>query len=289
MKIGFVGAGKVGFTLGKYFMERNHGCVSGYYNRNLEHAKEAAAFTKTKYYEKLEELVEASDTLFLTVPDGSIREVYSEILLLDSEIAGKHICHCSGVLSSEVFSGIRTRGAYAYSIHPIFAVSDKLTSYQEFSKAYITIEGSEEHLEQMMEFIRQLGNPVEIISAEQKVRYHLAAVFASNLTVGLYEMATSILESTGVSETFAKSALQPMFLQNAQNICKQGVQNALTGPVERGDAGTVQKHLAVMSEPERQVYQALSQQLREIAGRKNPERNYGPIDEILEKKGMDIR
>ena len=51
MKIGFIGAGKVGFSLGRYFMERNV-CVSGYYSRNLNSSKEAAAFTKTKYYEK---------------------------------------------------------------------------------------------------------------------------------------------------------------------------------------------------------------------------------------------
>lgn len=285
MKIGFVGAGKVGFTLGKYFMERNHESVSGYYSQNLEHAKEAAAFTKTKYYEKLEELVKASDTLFLTVPDGNIRKVYSEISLSDSGIAGKRICHCSGALSSEVFSGIRKRGAYAYSVHPIFAVSDKLTSYREFSKAYITIEGSEGQLIQMTEFIRSMGNPVEVISAGDKVRYHLAAVFASNLMVGLYDIAASMLESAGVSEAFAEAALQPLFLHNAKNICEQGVQKALTGPVERSDSETVGKHLAVMSAEERQIYQVLSLRLTDIAEQKSPDREYREIREILWQKG----
>lgn len=279
MKIGFIGAGKVGFTLGKYFTERNRTCVSGYYSRNLEHAREAAEFTKTKYYEKIEELIEASDTLFLTVPDGSIREVYSEISF--SDIEDKNVCHCSGALSSTVFFGIRKRGAYAYSVHPIFAVSDKLTSYQEFSKAYITIEGSKEHLPQMLEFMQSFGNHAEVISAEEKVRYHLAAVFASNLTVGLYDLASNILLSSGVSKAFAKHALQPLFLHNAESICKQGVSEALTGPIERGDIETVKKHLSAMSEEEWQIYQPLSLHLLDIAKQKNPDRDYKEMRETL--------
>ena len=140
MKIGFIGAGKVGFSLGRYFMERNV-CVSGYYSRNLDSSKEAAIFTKTKYYEKLEELIRESDTLFLTVPDGCIHEVYSKII--QSDVEGKCIVHCSGAISSMSFSGISQKGARCCSVHPICAVSNKLTGCQELSKAYFTIEGQE--------------------------------------------------------------------------------------------------------------------------------------------------
>ena len=79
MRIGFVGAGKVGFTLGKYMSERNV-CVSGYYSRSEESARQASLFTHTKYYETLEELIESSDALFLTVPDGAIEDVWNSIL-----------------------------------------------------------------------------------------------------------------------------------------------------------------------------------------------------------------
>ena len=65
MRIGFVGAGKVGFTLGRYMSERNV-CVSGYYSRCKESARQASLFTHTKYYETLEEIIASSDALFLT-------------------------------------------------------------------------------------------------------------------------------------------------------------------------------------------------------------------------------
>ena len=66
MKIGFIGAGRVGFTLGKYFCE--HGVeVAGYYSRNIQSAQEAAEFTHSRVYDVPAKLLEACDILFLTM------------------------------------------------------------------------------------------------------------------------------------------------------------------------------------------------------------------------------
>ncbi len=276
MRIGFIGAGKVGFSLGKYFTEHNV-CVSGYYSRNLNSSKEAAAFTKTKYYKELEVLIQQSDTLFLTVPDGSIREVYSEII--QSDIEGKCLVHCSGALSSMVFSGIRAKGARGCSVHPICAVSDKLTGYRDLSKAYFTIEGTD--VEDLAELLRSCGNVMESISAEKKVMYHAASVCVSNLVVGLYDMATGLLQECGLSDTFASHALQPLFMGNAENITENGVIRALTGPVERADLGTVEKHLTTLTKDEREIYRLLSRRLVEVAKQKNPNRDYYELTNAL--------
>ena len=277
MKIGFIGAGKVGFSLGRYFTERNK-CVSGYYSRNLNSSKEAAAFTKTKYYEKIDELIKESDTLFLTVPDGSIREVYSEII--QSDIEGKCLVHCSGAMSSMIFSGISEKGARGCSVHPICAVSDKFTGYQDLSKAYFTIEGKD--VADVEELVRSCGNSVEVISAEDKVKYHAAAVYASNLVAGLYDVATGLLKECGLSEKFAAHALQPLFMGNAENITARGAVDALTGPVERADVITVEKHLAALEGEEREIYRLLSSRLVDVAQQKNPDRDYQKLSMILE-------
>ena len=80
MKTGFIGAGKVGFTLGKFFCSKgstdctessNSIKVTGYYSRNTQSAEEAAKFTGTKAFTDMGALIEASDVLFLTVPDGT--------------------------------------------------------------------------------------------------------------------------------------------------------------------------------------------------------------------------
>ena len=78
MRIGFIGAGRVGCTFGKYF--REHGIeVSGYYNRTAEKAKEAAEFTDTLYYEDVNDLISESDAIFITVSDNSISKVFSSL------------------------------------------------------------------------------------------------------------------------------------------------------------------------------------------------------------------
>lgn len=279
MRIGFIGAGKVGFSLGKYFKEHNV-FVTGYYSRNLNSSKEAAEFTKTKYYKKIEDIIHESDTLFLTVPDGTISEVYSKLIQLDIE--EKCIVHCSGALSSKVFSGISNKRAKGCSIHPICAVSDKLTGYQDLSKAYFTIEGND--VEDLAELIRGCGNQVERISAHNKVKYHAAAVYASNLVVALYDMASGLLKECGLSENFANHALQPLFMGNAKNIVANGTMQALTGPVERADLETVKKHIASLSKEDRQVYCLLSRHLVDIAKQKNPERDNSELTALLERE-----
>ena len=285
MRIGFAGAGKVGFTLGRYFTERSV-CVSGYYSLYADSALEASQFTHTSCFNSLQELADASDVIFLTVPDGQIETVWNS--LKGSDLKGKVICHCSGALSSAVFSEIDRTGAYGYSIHPLFAVSDRLHSWREISNAYFTIEGSSAKMDMWRDIFARLGNPDRIITADNKTLYHAAAVFASNLVVGLYEQAMNLMVSCGFGREDAGKALAPLFLHNCEAVAAKGTDAALTGPVERNDLGTVEKHLKVLPEEEREVYIRLSQTLTAISQRKYPDRDYEVMSRRLsEEKGME--
>lgn len=132
-------------TLGKYLSEA-HIPVTGFYSRTKESAAWAAAFTKTAVFDGLKELITASDTLFITTPDGVIADVWDCIAAMDMDLSGYKICHFSGSLSSNVFSGIERTKACGCSIHPMYAFSDKETSWLQFQKAYLTMEGSEKRL-----------------------------------------------------------------------------------------------------------------------------------------------
>ena len=278
MRIGFIGAGKVGCTLGKYFRE-NGIPVSGYYNRTSEHAKEAAEFTDTLYYEDVNDLINESDMIFITVSDNSSPMVYGS---LDKKIlAGKIIAHSSGALSSSVFTDSGTYGFYGYSIHPIYAVNDRFTAYKNFQNAFITIEGNEDKIDFLLNLFRSLGNKTAKISGENKVRYHSAAVFASNLVCGLFGKAEDILISCGFSQDDAKDALKGLFLDNASGIADKGPMLQLTGPIERNDTGTVRKHLEVLSEDEKELYIAASKAVLKLAKRKHSDRDYNEMVTLL--------
>lgn len=281
MRIGFIGAGKVGFSLGKYFAV-NGMEVTGYFSQNLKSAQAAAEFTATGYYERLEDLVRDSEALFLTVPDGAISEVWAQ--LKKFSITDRIICHCSGVLSSEIFSDISEAGAFGYSIHPFLAVNDKLHSYKELSKAFITIEGNDAKKEELRALFERLGNQVLMLQPEEKVRYHAAAVMASNLVLGLAETAMEELAVCGFSKEEAGKALAPLMLGNVNHLLTDGVECALTGPVERGDAGTVASHLAVLEGENRAIYQSLSRKALVIAKRKNKDRDYEKMEDLLKNE-----
>lgn len=284
MKIGFIGAGRMGFTLGKHLTEQKEHEVVGFYSKTLASAKEAAEFTDTKYYEGLEELVFDADALFLTVPDGQIAEVARRLDQLTVNTEDKILCHTSGALSSQVFSGMHSH-IFGYSIHPIYAVNSKLTSYEGFRDCFITLEGHPKYLSMWEKLFISLGHKTKTIAASDKVKYHSSAVFASNLVVGLYQAACELLMECGFDHEEAECALSTLFLNNANNIVTYGPKDALTGPVQRCDTETVQKHLKVLEGDKLASYQSISRILTELAKSKALEQNQRGItgeEEIIE-------
>lgn len=278
IKIGFIGAGKVGFSLGKY-LKINNISVTGYYSRNEDSAKKASIFTGTKQFNNLNEIINDSDTIFITTPDSEIKNVWNEIKELP--IKNKMICHCSGSLSSEIFSNINNYGAYGYSIHPMFAISDKHNSYKSLNKAFITIEGNSKHVNELYNLILSLGNDVIIINKENKPLYHAASVTVSNLVLGLINTGVKHLIECGFEEELAIKALEPLISFNIENIKEKGIVNSLTGPIERGDISTLKSHCNALKSDDEILYKLLSKNILEIAKVKNKNRDYKNIEEYL--------
>ena len=277
-RVGFIGAGRVGTTLGKYF--HDHGAdVSGYYSKSHESAQASATFTDTACYNSIAELTSDCNMLFITVPDGQIGSVWNEVSKYD--IKGKCICHCSGAMSSSVFNDITGHGAFGYSVHPLCAVSSKENSYKNFSDVFFAVEGSDEYRDRIIEWLRAMGNPVSGIASDKKVLYHVAAVFASNLGVALYNMAAGILADCGIEADTATKALSGLYLGNCQNIVKQGAVKALTGPVDRNDITTINKHIEALAGDHLDIYKKLSLELIKVASVKNPDTDYSALSRIL--------
>lgn len=282
MKIGIIGAGKMGYTLGKHFSISNYNNIQlvGFYSKNINSAIDAAKFTDSDYFKSIEKLIKTSDVLFLTVPDGEIKNVIEMIDELPHVADGKIICHTSGALSSAEMKIVNSK-AYVYSVHPIYAVNSKKESYINFSDAFITIEGDRDYIDVLKSIFSQLGHNVKVISPNDKIKYHSAAVFSSNLVVGLYHMAEELLSQCGFDEFEINCALKPLFINNANKINESNCEDALTGPVERCDIETVDKHLSVLKNEQFEVYKLLSRELINIAANKNKEKNYTVLYELL--------
>ena len=280
--IGFIGAGKVGCSLGKYLSDNGEE-LSGYYSRSYESASKAAKHTGSTAFADMNDLISSSDTLFITVPDGEISGVWDR--MREADLNGKIVIHTSGACTIAQLSGITDSGAFGFSLHPLCAVSDRFTSHEALSKAVFTIEYDENKNEEaylsIVRMMENAGNTVIPIKSEDKPRYHAAAVMASNMVVGLSYTAEQMLKSVGFDEESAGKALMPLIKGAVDNILRQGSIDALTGPVERNDVTTVRKHMDVLNDGESAIYKSLTKVLVEIAGQKHKDVDYSEISRCL--------
>ncbi|MGN1166473.1 MAG: DUF2520 domain-containing protein, partial [Lachnospiraceae bacterium] len=108
-----------------------------------------------------------------------------------------------------------------------------------------------------------------------------AAVLASNLVLGIAETAIEELVQCGFTKDGASKALIPFIYTNAAHLLTASLEESLTGPVERSDEQTVEKHLQKLTGDDREIYRLLSKKALTIARRKNPGRNYEKLEQIL--------
>ncbi|MGE5606464.1 MAG: Rossmann-like and DUF2520 domain-containing protein [Bacteroidota bacterium] len=280
---GFIGAGKVGISLGAYFKSKELDVV-GYVSRNPESARKAASITSTSSL-TLKELAAKCNMIWITTPDDQIEKAWNE--LAQSELQGKLICHTSGAKDSSVFSGIAAKGAFGYSVHPMRAFPDITGKIEDLDTTGFTLEGDPTYFQQFQQLFSRLGNKLFIIDRKHKPMYHLANVMATNLILALLSIATEYLSECGPFRDEPLEALMPMVEKNLTNLKHSGFINALTGPVERNDLGTVKKHLEVITPKDSCLYQILTQKLLDLAEKKHPDQDYTYLRQILETGGLN--
>jgi predicted short-subunit dehydrogenase-like oxidoreductase (DUF2520 family) len=270
MNIGFYGAGKVGTSLAIYFKQRGL-AVSGFYSRNAAQATESATLAQTAAFSTIDAFVQQSDWIFITVSDTYIGDVAAQ---LAPHVTHHLLFHCSGAAPSTILNV-----PHAYALHPLYAFPSKETPLH--GEVLFTLEGGQDVAE-IQRQLEVLGNPIQVIDAAQKAKYHAACVIASNYVNGLVYASQQLFQSIGFSEEMAEHAYKHLFLQNAQNIFEHGAVQALTGPIERGDTTTIRKHLTALTAEEQVLYKALGQAVTNIALLKHPNRSYSTIKELLE-------
>ena len=286
MTISFIGCGRVGTSLAKYFKDRDLNVI-GMNDRTPQNGQESAEFVGVPFFVDRAELITGADVIFLTVSDGAISTVWNEIKseCNMAQLCGKTFVHCSGALSSAIFSSGDDNHTHiaAASLHPAQAFCDKYESYRSLPQTVFTAEYDipQNMPNRITELLAFLGNRYVIIDGEQKAKYHAANVMASNCMVALFSLAQQALAECGISEEVSRSLLGSLAVGNAENILHNGVVKALTGPIDRGDAATVGKHLSVLNGETLDIYKQLSLELVKIAKKKNPEKNYEEIKNLL--------
>lgn len=275
MKIGFIGAGKVGTAFGMY-LKREHYHIAGYNSRTQSSADRAARLTNTPVFDKKIDLVEISDMIFLTVNDDNIEDVAKEICRMDIDLKEKVFLHMSGVLNCEVMDCLYEKGATICSLHPLYPFSDIEKSAAEIHKANFTLEGKGDGLNLVKDLLVVNNLSHSVIESSQKTIYHASACVASNYLVAVLNTSIEMLREIGFEKDMALDTIKELVLQSANNVFDYGPAKALTGPIARNDEKTVAMHLTDIKKYDNnwlEIYKTMGRASMEIAAKRNSEQS----------------
>jgi predicted short-subunit dehydrogenase-like oxidoreductase (DUF2520 family) len=181
------------------------------------------------------------------VPDSLVAEVATKLSAADATIPRSvAFVHASGALELGSLASLRGRHPVG-SFHPLRSFPEP-GSPDAFRGIVIAVDASSESLRRTLSRLaRDLGARPKRVDDSQRAIYHAAAVFASNYVVALMAEAALLLEQSGWTEKEAVKGLVPLAEGALTNIKKRGPIRALTGPIRRGDAQTVTRHLAALA------------------------------------------
>lgn len=241
MNISFIGAGKVGTSLGIY-LKNNHFNILGYYSRSFLSAKKASGLTTSIAFEHIWEALEA-DLVFITVNDDAITTVTNNIAHFGNHYDHKIFVHTSGALTSTPLEILKNKTSHVVSIHPIQAFTDINSSVAQLKNTVFSIEGDPECIPTLKTLLDECGNKYLMLDKTQKPLYHAGACVLSNYLVALLSYGFSMLTHIGLPEDLAIESFFPLIASTLDNVKHFGPADALTGPIARGDLETIQKHL----------------------------------------------
>ena len=242
LKIGFIGAGTVGTALAVRLSQKGCPVVAVSSRSRLSAEKLAELVAKCKVYESAQEVANVAELVFITTPDDIIAKIANEA----HWHVGQDVIHCSGAHSIDVLEPARQLGANVGSFHPLQTFASVDQAIANLPGSTFALEAEEPLLSKLKELASILnGNWVELKPGD-KVLYHAAAVFVSNYLVTLVKLALDLWQDFGVPPKEATKALLPLLKGTVNNIENIGLPCCLTGPVARGDLGTISKHLNVL-------------------------------------------
>lgn len=241
-KLGFIGAGTVGTALAIRLSAKGYPVVAVASRSKLSAARLADAVPGCQPCDHKQQVADAAELVFITTSDDAIAPVAAEV----SWHPGQGVVHCSGADSLDILEPATKAGAQVGSFHPLQTFAGIAQAIENLPGSTFALEGQGQLLATLQEMASALDGRWVELKAGDKVLYHAAAVLACNYAVTLVKLATDLWQLFGVSPQDSTRALLPLLKGTVHNIESLGLPRCLTGPIARGDLGTITKHLAAL-------------------------------------------
>ncbi len=240
--IAILGLGKVGTAVG-YLLKSAGYPIVAVASRSVSSLNHGVAFTGGKPATSFSDAAAQADCIFITTADDAIQSTCEKVTQEGGIYPGKKVIHMSGAGGLDLLSAAKKAGACVASIHPLQSFADVEGAIKNIPGSTFGITTNDNIKAWSVQIVKDMGGIPFFIPEEDKPLYHAAACMASNYLTALMHTVEEIYLSLGLSHDDAIQAFWPLVRGTLKNIEMKGTVSALTGPVARGDIGTIRKHL----------------------------------------------
>lgn len=236
-----IGAGAVGRVLAMRLHQRGYP-VLAVIGRSTARAEEVGrAVDASVMSNSVFDLPERARLVLLCVPDDVLAEVVERLARVPHVWEKTVVAHTSGAHPASLLKPLAEKGARVLAFHPLQTLTAE-SEPEVLDGVYVGLEGRPQPVAAGIELAVNLGMRYAVLSADAKVRYHLAASMASNFLVTLISVVQQILVSLDIDRASAQEIMEPLVRGTLDNLSSSSPEDALTGPIVRGDVETIRQH-----------------------------------------------
>ncbi|MEN9963101.1 MAG: hypothetical protein RL582_196 [Bacteroidota bacterium] len=244
--ISIIGSGNVASILGNIFFQNGFN-ISQIVSRNQTSGKELAIQLQSDYTDLSGQMDVNTDLFIIALPDDAISDCFPFL-----EGCDKLVVHTAASVSMEILKNVSSNYGVIYPLQSV-----KKEAQRKLDIPFFYCSNKIENEVAIASALKKISNHVSRASDEERLKYHVAAVFVCNFTNHLYAQAEAYCKQ----EQLDFKLLQPLIEETAFRLREMPPSLLQTGPAVRNDVLTMQKHLDILSSnPEMQeIYKMLSQ------------------------------
>ena len=237
--IGIVGAGAVGTALG-VALSRAGWPIHAVASRDPGRRDRFRSLVEvTRVFADPEPILDEVELIILAVPDDAVAPLAGSLRMY----SGQAMVHTSGALGAEVLAPAQAAGTQIGAFHPLVAFADTERAVAALHGATVAIEGDDQLAALLADMAEAIGAVPVRLAHGTKAAYHAAAVLAAGGFVALLDAIAELGRVAGLDEAGSLAIYGPLIEGTLGNARALGIRAALTGPMTRGDVGTLRAHL----------------------------------------------
>lgn len=244
LRVGVIGAGRVGAVLGAALAASGHQIVAATAVSAASRDRAARLLPEAALL-PADEVLPRADLILLAVPDDTLRDLVRGLADAGAFRPGQIVVHTSGAHGLAVLQPAVDRGVLPLALHPVMTFTGGPEDIHRLSGVPFGVTATEEHRAVAETLVLEVGGEPVWVEEASRTLYHAALVVGSNHLITLVAEARDLLRTAGVEDP--ARLLAPLLGAALDNSLRYG-DRALTGPVARGDVGTVRRHLRTLVE-----------------------------------------